>query len=330
MARVHCKRGITLLFFLLVLFQRGFADGRPRWKVALETLTEGDRHVLELFFRTCLQDSYGGYVIFGEKPICAEGIHIQKHRNSSSELLFFDSFHRRDIYLKRGYEVWGKLSLKSPNYLIKLYEEPIYESLELIIANKTRARETVKNHQALFQYVLGPKITPESLIQTLENSKEPLYAIIKNDRVLAGILLGYGTENALRESRCEYIEESLWGHEHILPLRSGKIKEKLLRTKKEPEMEEPLFFNRKVSSPSFAFSTLSEEKKWLKTNHNLSLHRGSQSKKPVFPWFGYWDSKESEKILASYIETQVKLAEILDSDHFLEKVFERLFNEKDI
>jgi len=249
-------------------------------------------------------------------------------RDKLSSQVFFDQFHQKSIYFKKGYEIWKNLPLKSPNYIIRLFDESTFCGNELIFVNKKRTKEEIERHLVLFKYVLGPKMDAETFVQSLEMISTPFYPFVKNDRVLLGILLGYGTENALKGSRQDYIDESLWDHKQILPLRSGEIMAKLKQVKKQPEMEESVFYRLNSGGlPSFSFSTLLEERQWLHKNHKLSSNKHSPLKKCAFPWFGYWDSEESEKILNSYLQTQEKLDELLQSDHFLEKIFAQLFGE---
>lgn len=49
-------------------------DVIPEWKRSLQSLSNSERNALEAYFRIMLEDSEGGFVLFGSKPACMEGI----------------------------------------------------------------------------------------------------------------------------------------------------------------------------------------------------------------------------------------------------------------
>ena len=57
-------------------------------------------------------------------------------------------------------------------------------------------------------YVYGPQISAKKL-RALESTNEDFFSFMRNDKVLIGILLGFGLENALYVSRAEQIQESI-------------------------------------------------------------------------------------------------------------------------
>ena len=54
----------------------------------------------------------------------------------------------------------------------------------------------------------GPQISAKKL-RALESTNEDFFSFMRNDKVLIGILLGFGLENALYVSRAEQIQESI-------------------------------------------------------------------------------------------------------------------------
>ncbi|NGX46334.1 MAG: hypothetical protein K940chlam2_01524 [Chlamydiae bacterium] len=313
------------LFLLLMgttLFSAPTEESPGGWESALKALTLGDRQALEAFFRAALKDALGGYVLYGEKPVCVENINAHQHHGLGSNYLPFDHFHKSQIYFKKGYEVWKGLPLESKKYLIHLSDDTLFGGYDLIFVNKKSVKEEFFKSSALFRYVMGPATTAESILDAFETKGESLYPLTNDNRVLIGILLGYGVENALMQSRHEYIFDSLWDHEQIYPLQSSHLKSILSRKNKK----DASLYAQRVHGPSFSFSTILDENTWLRAGNQLSLAR-APSDKLAFPWFGYWEGTESEGILNSYSKTQKKLAAVLNSDHFLEEIFDQLFSE---
>ena len=67
----------------------------------------------------------------------------------------------------------------------------------------------VHENLILFQYVLGPDVTPDGLLEYLI---DPSKNILK-DYTLAGIILGFGVQNSLYYRRLELIQKGLWSKE---------------------------------------------------------------------------------------------------------------------
>lgn len=60
-----------LILFLCFFFE---AKAEQKWQQIFEGLDDREKKCLECFFSTMLTDSEGGYVLFGSKPACGEGI----------------------------------------------------------------------------------------------------------------------------------------------------------------------------------------------------------------------------------------------------------------
>ena len=95
------------IFFSTAIILTATVLGGKKWtlpyisstpKIALESLSDSERAALESFFRTLLMDTQCGYVLYGDKPICIEGI-LPKDDNL---LMIGGELHRRSIILKEG------------------------------------------------------------------------------------------------------------------------------------------------------------------------------------------------------------------------------------
>jgi len=96
------------------------------------------------------------------------------------------------VYLREGAIVWKALNFKQSDIIVHVYDKP--DSLAKV-------------------WVLGPNVTAEGLLEQLTNPRETFYSVLKDDKVLIGILLGFGPQNAIHVSRLENLEEMLYSAE---------------------------------------------------------------------------------------------------------------------
>lgn len=310
-----------LSFLLLAFCSYAHAENAENWKEEVfSSLSMKERSILEVFFRTLCTDSQAGYVIWGNKPISEEGIVPEE-----TPLLMLDNpLHRMSIYAKEGLKIWHKLkcSQKSKNYHIVSYQKPTHSWLTFAVINKKAFIQTIEKNLSLFQYVLGPKVTGESLFEkSIDPSLNFFGDVLKDDKVLIGIVLGFGTQNALIENRIEMISEQQM-LEAFPPFKPeikkgdafGGISHKL---------------NRKVVkelAPSFGYSSLKNEVEDLekKTQITVEVYRSAM---PPLPWFGFIANSESEELLKHYLDVQPNIKSALDSDQFLEIFLTKFFGE---
>ena len=88
-------------------------------KRALKSLSSSELSTLEVFFRTLLNDSQCGYVIYGNKPICIEGI-LSRDNNL---LMYGEEFHKREVIIKKGLQIWRNLGNSQKDYIIHAYKK---------------------------------------------------------------------------------------------------------------------------------------------------------------------------------------------------------------
>lgn len=60
--------------YTLLIFSLSAEETLPEWKKVLQALSQEEKACLESYFETMLLNSEGGYVLFGSKPVCEEGI----------------------------------------------------------------------------------------------------------------------------------------------------------------------------------------------------------------------------------------------------------------
>lgn len=293
------------MFLLAIVFsvKASIAFTEPAASVAVHERTMmtpkilqpiSEREILEKFFRTFLSESQGGYVLYGSKPICTEGILPQE----TNLLILGDDLHKRNVIFKQGLKVWEKSPRKNRKYLIHFYEKPSYGWQQIALINREAFLTTVERNLPLFQYILGPKVSPEGLFEKLINPEESFSSVFLDNKVLIGIVLGFGTQNALYASREENLIDSLSQKERI-PFKSLNS-----------------------STPSFDYFSLDEELDYL--NQSLYISKDLITKSdPYIPWFSCLKNKQTKMLIKSYSNTQGKVSQVLKSKRFIREILNK-------
>ncbi len=288
----------------------------PAWRITLQSMPPEEKLYLEVFLRSMLVNSEGGYVLTGAKPVCMEGILSSGYsiRHIGTRL------HKRSVILKEGYRVWKKYfnSYKSEKLIICCKDHPdsMYSDwIHLLWIHPVKLKEVVQHHLTLFQYVLGPQVTPESFLCFLSNPSEDM----PHDYVLLGIFLGFGAQNSLYYRRLELIRRQLFSRE--APPYNDKTK----------GIEFPLFgymgFDKDRSfrtEPSFGYLSLGEEYRSLQeSSRSDDYSSSSRFKIPLFAI--YKKDEETLDILAEYKRNQKMIEGYLEGPNFLEDMLKLIF-----
>lgn len=174
------RKFLVVLFFTQQLFAGSKIDG-------LDSLSLNERSQLRIFFRKGVEIEGLGYsLFFSNKPVCLYP--ISKLKNQS---------YRARIAAK-GWEVWKKHenSFCHENYLFFEERAPFSASVQhIFIVNKSALYRCLQIYYKEFAEILGDTFSPEAFVSELKEKKQ-LRALIKNDEMLLGILLGYGKESA--------------------------------------------------------------------------------------------------------------------------------------
>lgn len=212
-----------MYFLILLMISTPMLFGNSSTYIGVQeknilTLQVEEVEVLEDLFKTlCIEDA-GGYVLCGKKPVCINGYDAHEDFSGSSEC------HRNSVRLREGMKVWKRFPKKNEDKLvIHVYDQPdstVSNYIHVLFINKELFIKTVHDNLTLFQYVLGSNLTPESLLKEILDPKQTFYNVLKEDKVLIGILLGFGTQNALAGSRIENIQEAYINGNENVPLKN--------------------------------------------------------------------------------------------------------------
>lgn len=178
-----------------------------------------------------------------------------------------------------------------------------YQYSHMIIINRRSFTKTVNDNIVLFRYILGRTLTAESLLSQLIKNQSEFWDVLKNNEALIGILLGYGSNNALVYSRSVDIGRNLSPNEEAFPF--------LRRVQRE--------------KPSLGFSSLEEEKIALRGMMVGSYSIVDFNTYPI-PCFGCIpESEETTSLLSMYQKNRNEILSLVAQDDFLEKILEKIF-----
>ncbi len=316
----HMKKWLSAIF-VFVFFSIQAEEISAEWKNSLNSLSDEERRSLQTFFRTMIVNSEGGFVLFGSKPACGEGIIAPG--KCKIEWIGMRN-HRRSIDLWEGYQVWQKYfaSLKTRKLIISLKDHPdnlFTDWIHLTWINPQKLMEVVNENLVLFQYVLGPDVTPQRLLDHLVDPSQD----ILEDYTLQGITLGFGVQNALYYRRLELIEKELYSKEKI-PFKSRY---------ERIEIADPFhglymgFDLNPVSetTPSFNHSSLSTEYQNLLSERSSSLKTPHQQINPIPMFAIFKNDKNTKQIRSGYEVDRLKIQDLLAQDNFLEHILKTIF-----
>lgn len=322
----------SLKFFLLLLLV-AFAEIWPSESSNIEIgselnpqqlvsqMSEEDKASLTQYFKMMLLESQGGYVLFGIKPICLEAVPIIEASPRSN---FGFYLQMRTSIERKGLEAWNRLPISKQDSPIDIV---VYNQSDqgyyfggfqhVLWIHREAFLDAVNKNLALFKFILGPETSAELLLNKLCDPQASFSFSLAHNRVLIGIVLGFGVENAITGSRLEIIEKAMREVERIpLARRSSRAGTSL--SSQHPSLEFMIPSMVDEPRPSFGFQTLSEELNTLQKQMTLSTKLVERFSPPI-PHFGCLknDIKTTE-LLTEYAKAQTKIQSLLLSNSFLE------------
>ena len=263
-----------------------------------QSLSDKDKSSIKVFLRVLMEESEGGYVFFNKKPVCIHGY------NFIDPFIVNTDIHKEMVALKEAASVWKKINKEKSDIIIHFCQNKdpkIPGVAHVLVINTVLFHKVVNKNLSLFQYILGPAVTSSSLLDALIHEDQPFHYLLKYDKVLIGILLGFETQNSIYASRVENIYEACATESPpFLPI--NLIKKEFIH--------EYVPF-----SPSFGFKTSQEEYDDFTKKLTVSSHKLTE-KKPNFI-FGWLKNKASNKKLISELEeVQDKIQNLIKSKNF--------------
>lgn len=270
------------------------------------------------FLKYLLEETEAGYVFLGTKPVSFQDALFDYHGIIGSP------WHEMQSRLCHGARQWlaAKPQSASDRYLLKV--TPHAEGYEILSINKEAFYEAIQTNLTLFQVILGPRISPELLFEKIARGNELFYDVLKHNTALVGILLGYGTPDALSHNRTEYLR-GLAAKKPTppFPLSGDENGDQNLRFVSAYLWNDTRPPNTQiVEEPSLGFESLKNELQELELSHDMPKTLCTMTPRLVF---GYTPSNPAQvSLVKSYEAQQQRLRSLIASGSITAEVFKRL------
>lgn len=184
----------------------------------LSSITPYDRNEIKLLFRDLFFNQGFAYSLFGDKPLSFSETSLFKPTSDQLvNLLSIDGYCQTMLtpccepssILEKRWAIWNKHKdlFCFNNYI--LFIKLIDRKLSIVIINRSQFRKIFDKNIDLFRKNVDRKITYEKLLSEFEFGDKSILEILHHNEGLLGILLGFGTYNAmLFQKREEFIDES--------------------------------------------------------------------------------------------------------------------------
>jgi hypothetical protein len=248
-----------------------------------------ERNTLELFAQSIL-NSEASYVLFGNKPMCTVGFFSSDYQVFSESIESYVVDFLKDL----------KLNPKDKKYPF------VFSGQNILFINRDRFMTVVNENISLFRFFFGRTLTAEKFLETILDSEDCFRDILKYNKLIIGMLLGYGTQNSLLVSREEDLSCELADDRTFYPFKDYET------------------FIRFQRSPSLGFSSIEEESKALSHSCQISRHLLPFKDFPI-PYFGCEPkSKETGNLLSIYGKDREHILEVMQDGEALSKLLNRL------
>lgn len=286
---------------------------------------ERETFLLDRFFRTMFYDSEGGYVYYDEKPVCIFGI------DDDYGFAVGHPSHYEHCLFREVMPVLKKLP-KNGEYIVHLYSQTYdYANTHhhLLLINRKLFLQTIQENLSLFQYILGHEVTPEKLLAKLIDENEIYDSVMKYDKTLTGIILGFGAPSSIVVSRQEYLEDAYYLSEN-LPYKStrgiygnyNKCHQYFLLRSHQKQVQVELV-------PSFNYPTLVAEMDDVYKKIDVSSDK-LVNNNPRFIFGAVKNDKNIQDKIKHLELTQDKINEFLTVDDFLPKILAKVYPQQEV
>jgi len=297
-----------------------------------------DYEILEQFFKMGISDEGYGYVLDGVKPISIRDFYPLDVFPITKDLKYAEQEFNKTILAREAAEVWKRACKGQKNFVLKAIPlQPLdlpISGWEVQLINLRKLREVIDANVNLFRYVLGPGLEVEQLVNQIAYSENRLMDVLRNDLVLTGIVLGFGSYNSLVGGRIETIH-SLSISRDIAPLalksclmQNNEILERYGSYYLEFAGGDDASFRGDFSflKPSLGFSTIQEELITLKEKSEPLPIKLKET--PGFIFSAFKGGGSNLYFFNQLSQIQKKTQVLLKKPHVLEEVLEKIGIEK--
>ena len=267
-------------------------------------LSFSDQDILHSFFANLFENTSAGYVIFGEKPVYLGNFCQPEWLMPGSRK------HKEAICTFLSLKILKTLSQeqKSSNYILVI-QDPFSSNIEFMLINQKAFFKVIKENLVLFKYKFGYDLTPESLLGKFTNENQTFSKLFGNEIALQGIVLGYGTNNAISFERASLFTDA--------PNNLSSPPNKLLPP---PKTEEEMICRIETC--------VKDKDHWKKVKEETKdisyYHPQNAEDKLKIPFSFHPNTKETKALIRQYRKAEAKLSCQMATQNFVENVSKKL------
>jgi hypothetical protein len=300
---------------------------------------QSDYEALDQFFKMGISEEEYGYVLEGLKPISTRNFSPIEAISPYKDLHYAQRTFKNTVIVGKALDVWKKICLNQRNFVLTAIPLDQFTGWEVSFINIAKLKEVIEKNINLFRYILGPKITAETLTNQIADADEPLDSILQNDLVLTGIVLGYGIHNSLLGGRSETIANQTISQD-CAPFLN---KSQLMLSKKSHSLNvyRPEYFGLRylahaggddfrfqeefrMLKPSSGFGSIEEEIIALDAMADENFPAQLKNK-PGFVFGACKEDSSNQTFFKQLLAAQKRISSLLKRPDFLERVLEKIY-----
>ncbi len=157
---------------------------------------QDDLQTIEKLFKYLMFEEGFAYTLFGSKPMSTIGF------DKSTPIEYQEEYAHPLFELEDWWNTWIEYQDLFPMENYRLFSTSHDSWFEVFLINTSLFKNVVDSHLALFEMKLKHPVNSNELLDQLTSSSH-IFAELESSHALYGVLLGYGTQNALSfEKRC--------------------------------------------------------------------------------------------------------------------------------
>ena len=307
--------------------------------ISIQVTTQREYEVLHHFLKMGILEEGYGYVLAGNKPISIRNFYSLDCFPIAKDFKYTEREFANTLLAKEAIPIWKSLCASQKKFVIKAVSLNTPGSYELgwdvQFINVVKLQEVIEKNIDLFRYVLGPGLEAQKLVYKIAYSEELLGDILHDDRVLEGIVLGFGSHNSIVGGRIENInalafsrDQAPWASKS-LPMHHQKDFFGCYYLEAAMGEDHSIGFKSDFSyiKPGLGFSTLEEELLSIEA-FNEDLPSCLLKENPKFIFGAYKKGVSNRAFFKNLEKSQKKAQALLKKDNFLEKVLEKIGGKK--
>lgn len=261
-----------------------------------QPITFSPEEVFDVFFRELFESTTAGYVLYGTKPLS-----LETYLTPAQEIPGTKE-HYLSIKMQLAEKILPEIiATKTPKeYIFRFLNN------EFLIINRDRFIKSVKENLLLFQYKFGIGITPEKMLEKLLSEENDFQSLFQESIALQGILLGYGTQNAITYEKGVHLRKTIFSHANCLL---------------------PYNLPTYPTSTQELLDKMSQNPTWKQIKNeiqDLSYKQNSPDSRLKIPFSFHKNSDETRRLFDEYTKSQKIIECVLKSRNFSKQIIEKL------